>query len=941
MAKAKSPQSAKSRQSTQSQTSGQKSSSKKSASRKKQPPAERPRSAAAIRYQEQEERRLKRNNQFFAIVLFAVGLFFCAVSFFDGPRLWGFLHSLQRGLCGPMSYGIGPLLIYIAVMVTLEKEHTEVHNRVWQMIGMLILLCGIAQLFFGEPTGESFFIKVKNLYTDGVQLKSGGLLAGVLCWPLMSLMGRKGAIIIHVLLTFVFLMLLSGSTLLGFFRGCAKPVKQMEQTYVRKREQREQREQQEEQRRTGRFDLDIPLDGEGREMPQHPVVSPAESFDSAVDRFRESPDALAQRRRKKKKEPEPALPVDPATGEVLQPVAESDPLAGLVEVVPDELLQKETDPEGLPFDPDPAPAAQSAASPAAAVTDDAAAVIDEILAAEAEKKLPGDVQNPDEPLGDMIQWAIDEFKKEPARDPLPPVPEERPAAAAPAAAVSAGIPVPEIEVMPAEQVYRFPPVSLLKPPRASNNADVSEELKANAAKLVETLKSFGVQTKIIDICRGPTVTRYELQPSAGVKISKITGLADDIALNLATAGVRIEAPIPNKPAVGIEVPNRVVDMVSIRELIDSDEFRTAKGVLPAVFGRDIAGAITIGDIAAMPHVLIAGTTGSGKSVCVNSVIISLLYKFSPKDLRLIMIDPKMVELVVYNGIPHLLIPVVTDPRKAAGALGWAVNEMLKRYNLFSENGVRDIKGYNRLAESSDQLEHMPHMVIVIDELSDLMMAAPNEVEDAICRLAQMARAAGMYLIIATQRPSVDVVTGLIKANIPSRIALTVSSQVDSRTIIDTGGAEKLLGKGDMLYYPVGFPKPVRVQGCFVSDGEVEAVVKYIKDGQQQEVEYDSAIMEEIERQAAAEPGKKGDKGAASDDDSDPLFVDAVDAVLDAGQASTSYLQRRLKVGYARAARIMDELEDRGIVGPQDGSKPRELTVTRAQWQEIKERMAEY
>ncbi|MBR6790716.1 MAG: DUF87 domain-containing protein [Oscillospiraceae bacterium] len=806
-------------------------------------------------------------------------------------------------------------------MITLEKEHSEVHVRIWQMIGMLILLCGIAQLVYGEPTGETFFKKLANFYANGVQMKSGGLLAAVLCWPLLELMGRKGTIIIHAILTFVFLMLLSGFTLIGFFRGCAKPVKQIEKTYVRRREERELREQE----CAARFDPDVPLEGE-EDMPRHPVTSPSEDFASAIDRFKENPESAAKRRRKKKEEPAPepvsapaAANLDPATGEVFDidpgifglPAEEPVPAepSHNVEVIPADILQsasekkpvkepgeEEIPGEEFPFDPD-----------------------DEIV--------PPEIPTEGLPLDQMITKAIDEFKKD-----SPAASGDKDPAADPGG-------LPPIEILPTEPVYRFPPVSLLKPPKASSATDVSEELKANAAKLVETLKSFGVQTKIIDISRGPTVTRYELQPSAGVKISKITSLADDIALNLATAGVRIEAPIPNKPAVGIEVPNRVVDMVSIRELIDSEEFRTAKGTLPAVLGRDIAGTITIADMAAMPHVLIAGTTGSGKSVCVNSIIVSLLYKFSPKDLRIIMIDPKMVELVVYNGIPHLLIPVVTDPRKAAGALGWAVNEMLKRYNLFSENGVRDIKGYNRLAESSDTLEHMPNMVIVIDELSDLMMAAPNEVEDAICRLAQMARAAGMYLIIATQRPSADVVTGLIKANIPSRIALTVSSQVDSRTIIDSAGAEKLLGKGDMLYYPTGFPKPLRVQGCFVSDSEVEAVVSYIKESLKEQVEYDAGIIEEINRQAAADSGKGG--GGSSGDESDPLYIDAVDAVLDAGQASTSYLQRKLKVGYARAARIMDELEDRGIVGPQEGSKPRELQVTRAQWQEIKERMAEY
>ena len=421
-----------------------------------------------------------------------------------------------------------------------------------------------------------------------------------------------------------------------------------------------------------------------------------------------------------------------------------------------------------------------------------------------------------------------------------------------------------------------------------------------------------------------------------MKISKITGLSDDIALNLATAGVRIEAPIPNKPAVGIEVPNRKTDSVCIREIIDSDEFRAAKSPLSIALGKDIAGNVAVGDVASMPHLLIAGTTGSGKSVCVNSMIISMLYKSSPRDVRFILIDPKVVELGIYNGIPHLLIPVVTDPKKAAGALNWAVTEMLKRYKLFAENSVRDIKGYNRLAENSDTLDHMPHIVIIIDELADLMMAAPNEVEDSICRLAQMARAAGMHLIIATQRPSVDVVTGLIKANVPSRIALSVSSQVDSRTILDSGGAEKLLGRGDMLYYPMGFVKPVRVQGCYVSDGEIEAVVNFLKSGGAPVV-YDSGIMDEIERQAAAEGKKKGGGSIDSDDAVDGLFEDAVQCVLDAGQCSTSYLQRRLKVGYARAARLVDELEDRGIVGQADGSKPREVLITKNQWSEFQMR----
>ena len=483
-------------------------------------------------------------------------------------------------------------------------------------------------------------------------------------------------------------------------------------------------------------------------------------------------------------------------------------------------------------------------------------------------------------------------------------------------------------------VYTFPPIDLLKQADNESNSEQAEaEMKNNADTLVDTLKSFGVQTRIVDIHRGPTVTRYELQPSAGVKISKITALADDIALNLAAAGVRIEAPIPGKAAVGIEVPNRVKDTVSIREMIESEEFSHAKSKLSFVVGKNIDGEVIVGDIAKLPHVIIAGTTGSGKSVCTNSIIMSILYNASPDEVRLVLIDPKMVEFKVYDGIPHLLIPVVTDPRKAAGALSWAVQEMLKRYKLFADSNVRDLNGYNEMAAETEGVEPLPRIVIAIDELADLMMACSNEVEDSICRLAQMARAAGMHLIIATQRPTVDVITGLIKANIPSRIALTVSSQIDSRTIIDTAGAEKLLGYGDMLYYPQGIPKPVRVQGCFVSTKEVEAVVSFIKSGGQ--VEYSSEIIEEIEKATPMPKGEgKGDNSSdvPTGDGSDEEIIDrAVEVLCDAGQASVSYLQRKLKLGYARAARIMDQLEELGVVGPYEGSKPRAVIITKEMW----------
>ena len=492
------------------------------------------------------------------------------------------------------------------------------------------------------------------------------------------------------------------------------------------------------------------------------------------------------------------------------------------------------------------------------------------------------------------------------------------------------------EEIPEEEEYKFPPVSLLKENLNKGSASGERELKATAENLVNVLRSFGVETRIVDVTRGPTVTRYELQPSAGVKISKITSLADDIALNLAAAGVRIEAPIPNKAAIGIEVPNKATAMVGARDIIETVEFMTAKSKLTAALGKDISGAAILTDIAKMPHGLIAGSTGSGKSVCINSIIISLLYKATPDDVKLLLIDPKVVELGVYNGIPHLLVPVVTDPRKAAGALGWAVQEMEKRYRLFAECNVRNLEGYNHLAEMSDDLPRMPHIVIIIDELADLMATSSKEVEDYIARITAKARAAGMHLIVATQRPSVDVVTGVIKNNIPTRIAFSVSSQTDSRTIIDMGGAERLLGKGDMLYCPFGANKPTRIQGCFVSEEEVERVVDFVKNGQSSD--YDEEISEEIERMAAQGSKDKASRGDdSSSGDRDPMINQAIECVIEAGRASASHLQSRLKLGYARASRIINEMEEMGIIGPYEGAKPRQVLITKAEFLEMQAR----
>lgn len=969
-----------------------------------------------------KESQLRRNNQLFAVILFALGILLTLMALFNGPAVWGACHQILRGIFGPMSYAVGPICIAVALMIALERTHAEVHLRIWELVALMVLLCGLTQFFFGLPAGESFFDKVLSLYLEGTDLKSGGLMAGITGWPLMRYTGSVGSLAIHLLLLFILVMAVTGATLRDLMDNIRKPVSQLKENYEDQQEVRQARMEaraqlMEEQkaahaetratrleekkqravlaeqagrRYNDRFNIDVPISDEeakasaeskrkeaaaksastaakkdssaqglenALEMIKEPSdgrkaepwKNPAEGAD-AVSPAEEKNDAAGQSLdaiiAAFKKKPRTASEPSPAASEMLEAPAESAEPAFTetsVSMASENQTAASTPVEEVKY---------SSANP-----EGVGETIAELL--EDQKPLPDPKKDavPDDlpfdldeqqALAERMNSAICAIKQEsPAPQPIPaPAETEKTAEDLPAEDVSEKS---AEEPLPKEEVYRLPPVTLLQYPKnsGSSSVDVSEELKFNAERLVETLKSFGVQTRLVDITRGPTVTRYELQPSAGVKVSRITSLADDIALNLAASGIRIEAPIPGKPAVGIEVPNRVVDTVSLREAIDSDEFRNAKDVLPAAFGRDIAGQVTIGDIAAMTHTLIAGTTGSGKSVCVNSILISLLYRFSPKDLRVIMVDPKQVEMVVYNGIPHLLVPVVTDPKKAAGALGWAVNEMERRYTLLGEHSVRNISGYKKLVKQREEnpdpslppLEPMPYIVIVIDELADLMVVARKAVEEAIMRIAQKGRAAGIHLIVATQRPSVDVVTGVIKANLPSRVALTVSSQVDSRTIIDAAGAEKLLGHGDMLYAPIGKP-PLRVQGCYVSDEEVEDVVNFIKSNLTSEVEYDARIIEEIEQRAADDGETKKGKGgdSAPEGDSDPLIMEAVDVILDAGQASTSYLQRRLKVGYARAARLMDELEDRGIVGPQDGSKPRELQITRSQWAEIKDRM---
>ena len=911
----------------------------------------------------------KRQRQLAATLLFVFGALFSAIALIPGQNLWNGIHQMLFGMMGWCACLAGPVCIYIAVVLSFDKPNQRPALKSIQLTVLLFLLCAATQIFgAGMPDDPGFLDKLLTVYESGKALEGGGLLGAILGLPLLT-MGKLPAAIVIVLLVLLFFMLFTGTTIADVMRGAYRPVKKIGQAYnARVEENRQLRQQRQELQ-----EIDIPVDdmpdeGGAKELSRDTDAPSGtkegdELLRSAKDKLLRAAGAKPSRSRTKEEKP-PVFPDYPPAAPPAQSV-DSQPFLDLPAAPP---VSADPDDEDLSavwssdytgrtsLSTAAAPAPSPTAAGRTAVPADSAGgealsqgrfhMVKPIEPAADDpftmpqtapflSELPKDgvtdaAQSEESAqINDLISRAISDSPKKTELDQ-----SEAVITPVSAATEDGRFHMVAQEPEPPAPSYIFPEFDLLQEAKPASEEDVSAELRANADKLVDTLKSFGVQTRVVDISRGPAVTRYELQPSAGVKISKITGLADDIALNLAAGGVRIEAPIPNKPAVGIEVPNRNVSIVSIREILDSNEFANAKSRLAVALGRDIAGNITLADIAKMPHVLIAGATGSGKSVCINSIIISLLYKSSPEDVRLLMVDPKVVELGIYNGIPHLLVPVVTDPKKAAGALNWAVTEMLNRYKLFADNGVRDLKGYNAMAADKEGVAKLPEIVIIIDELADLMMAAPNDVEDAICRLAQMARAAGMHLVIATQRPSVDVITGVIKANIPSRIAFAVSSQVDSRTILDGGGAEKLLGRGDMLFYPVGAAKPIRVQGCFVSDKEVENVVGFIKANIH--TDYDQDVMEEIERRSVSDKSEKGDKGEGGGlEEDDEMLSAAIEWVVEGGQASVSMLQRRLKLGYARAARLIDEMEARGIVGPYEGSKPRQVLITRQQWMEMK------
>ena len=866
--------------------------------------------------------------QLYAIVLFALGILLFCFAIIPGESAWRAVHDFLLGCLSWCAYLIGPLVVCTAVMIATDQSGYPLAAKLTSAGVLVLLFCGALQIFQKDyPEGDLLEL-IGGLYKEGQSLNGGGVFGIFFGVPLLEFASFLGAAIIILLLIFVFLMVLSGGTLMGLVRGASAPVKRLEEAYSSAVETRAAREE-ERPRAPARTpkpprEPKTPKEPPRETEPVYPDLPPPLTFPPAVLRKHTDINVPIDQEplpQHGSRAPKTAIRPDPLPPEERGRLAEAAA----------ELPRK----DAYDFDRQD-PEAQAAQTPPPS---DPARELDQLIAS----AVTGDTQLAYVPEAPKVE--PDPAPEAVVRLPKPPkpAPEKQPEPAPlPTGHHSEGphpdnTVAPSMEDQPAPEPveYTFPPLDLLEEPPEVSQTDATRELRSNAELLENTLKSFGVQARIIDVSRGPAVTRYELQPAAGVKISKVTNLADDIALNLSAAGVRIEAPIPGKPAIGIEVPNKVVSTVSIREMLDSPVFQNAASPLTIALGKDITGGVAVGDIAKMPHVLIAGATGSGKSVCINSIIISLLYKSSPDQVKFLMIDPKVVELSVYNGIPHLLVPVVTDPKKAAGALAWAVGEMLKRYKSFAETGARDIKGYNRLAEENGDLHPMPQIVIIIDELADLMMAAPKDVEDSVCRLAQMGRAAGMHLVIATQRPSVDVITGLIKANVPSRISFAVSSAVDSRTILDGGGAEKLLGRGDMLFAPVGAPKPMRVQGCFVTDQEVERVVTFVKEGEKPS--YDEDVIQEIDRQAAA-GGKGGDKSGPADDGGegeDELLSDAIEVVVEAGLASTSLLQRRLKVGYARAARLVDEMEQRGIVGPFEGSKPRQVLLTKDRYYEMK------
>ena len=821
------------------------------------------------------------------------------VSYFGISAIFiDWLAVLIKGLLGYGYWLFGPALV-LAGCILLFHHGRPVTLRVTSALLLPVLLGTLCHMLLVKEAYASSIGIIPAMWKDGVALKCGGVISGALGQGSVAVFSKIASIIIFTVLFVVLLMValrLTVGALIEKHRERPKYEEEPEPEKPVREAKRPQETVAAIPAESARSRIDIPVDDPVNAPAPKPEKTGFTSF------FRHKSD--------KQKTP----------AQVVAQSGTAEPAVSVMEDEGDPFANVRVHPSSAP-----APVPISQQPPAKAIPTMEPVVVSTPAEQPENAPVPAAVTIvPPQGTAPVAAPAVQE-------------PLSKKAAAQAVAAETAAVTAEIAENMAgSEAEYRYPPVSLLHENGGENHMAAGAELRNNSRRLAETLASFGVDAKAGDVIHGPSVTRYEFTLDQGVKLSKITNLQDDIALALGASGVRIAA-VPNKiSVVGIEVPNKTVTPVLIRDVIESRDFMEHPSKTAFALGRDIGGRNIIGNIEKLPHVLIAGTTGSGKSVCTNSLIISLLYKSTPDEVRFIMVDPKMVELAPYNGIPHLLIPVVTDPKKAAGALQWAVFEMMKRYKTFSENGVKKLEEYNKLAAVREDLEKLPSVVVVIDELADLMLVAAKEVEESICRVAQMGRAAGVHLVIATQRPSADVITGLMKANIPSRIAFAVASSLESRIILDTTGAEKLVGKGDMLYAPLGEGKPTRVQGCFISPEEIEDVVSYVKETG--EANYSQEVIAQIE-QSVQEKENKGSKGAsaAADTESsgeDELLPAAVDVVLETGQASVSMLQRRLKLGYSRAARLVDQMEERGIVGPFEGSKPRQLLITRAQWDEM-------
>ncbi|WP_337508560.1 DNA translocase FtsK [Ruminococcus sp.] len=872
-----------------------------------------------------------------AIILGALSLFFVILIFVQSVNLWSTVRSALFGVFGFATFLVPVFLMYMAIITDKEKQIQHFKSKVALCVLIVLLIGALIYVATGTPHSEKGYLACAGeLYLDIFKSESyftfgAGFIGGLLGYPMASLIGNVPTVLICIL---VLLAVIFGITNLSINDIAEAAASKVEQgvTYVKHKSEEKARVRRE-----------YIAEREAEEAQREMFIAGGENDKTIV-----SP----QKKKRRGKRSGIDIPLDESTHD-----DNKTKLNRKLEVDCD----YKADVKDASKVADEVEEQQFYESPEKDVYGEE--YEEEIIQNEHNEN-----ENVSDDLMDIINRASKNFdeqnhKAETEPEPVPSYEENRHNEENSFEEELENASYSPVEIREKEEKpeYHFPPIQLLSLSQNNNDKNAAEEMHNNAKKLIDTLDSFNVKASIVNICRGPSVTRYELSPAPGVKISKITNLSDDIALNLAANGVRIEAPIPGKAAVGIEVPNKVVSMVTMRELIDSDEFRRGKSKLTCVLGKDISGEIVVTDLSKLTHLLIAGTTGSGKSVCVNSILMSILYKATPDEVKLLLVDPKMVEFTKYRSIPHLLIPVVTDAKKAAGALGWAVSEMEQRYKILSEYYCKNIDAYNELIEENLKYmaenppvenedgelvqpvlernglpvpkEKMPRIVIAIDELADLMMAAPSEVEEYIARLAQKARAAGMHLLVATQRPTVNVITGLIKANIPSRIALKVSSNIDSRTILDFSGAEKLIGRGDMLFLPVGAPKPMRVQGCYASDEEIEGVTNYIK--KSSSAQYNAEIEEKIKRIAAEEitQGKKGDDRGGDDIEIDSKMEDAIKCVIEAGQASTSLLQRRLKVGYARAGRMIDDMEQMGVVGPHQGSKPRDVLMTYNEWLE--------